>query len=129
MRGVVIRTLVFLVVTAAALPSLAASDEGDAADSPGEGPSANATSPPAAPATAPPNEEAEEHGGQAFVLPGGIRLGGMFDAVYERAGRSGSSAAGTTRFRATTTFCFCPAKARTCPWGSTPSCWGSISTS
>ncbi len=113
----VVRTLVFLVEVAAAMPSLAASHESDTEDSEGESPVANATSPPAAPATPPPKDETEEHAGQAFALPGGIRLGGMFDTVYERAGRSGELGSGHNEFHSYHHFLFLSRQGEDVPVG------------
>jgi hypothetical protein len=108
------RTLVFLALTTAATASWAASEEdGKPASAASEisPPSAGATSETAEPAAgvAPPEAaaqsaqspkaEPEESEARALAFPGGIRLGGMFDAVYERVGRSDDLGSGSNSFR------------------------------
>jgi hypothetical protein len=44
-------------------------------------------------------ESADERDAQSFVLPGGIRVGGLFDAAYEREDRSAGLASGRNAFR------------------------------
>jgi hypothetical protein len=93
MKKLVLLAPMVLVVTAAA--SWAASEEDSAADVPAASEAGSAP----AKAQAAAKEEAEEHGAQAFAFPGGVRLGGMFDVAYERAGRSGELGSGYNAFR------------------------------
>jgi hypothetical protein len=119
MMKVVGRTLAFLVVTAvvtvAATPPLAASEEGGTEDDPG-GQVASPTEPAPAPAKPPAKDEAEDHG-QALALPGGIRLGGMFDAAYERAGRSADLGSGHNEFHSYHHFLFLSRQGEDVPVG------------
>ena len=98
MKRIVFFTPVFLVVTAAM--SWAGSEEDNTSDAPAASEATKAQ------AAASARDEAEERGGQALALPGGIRLGGMFDAAYERAGRSGELGSGTNAFRSYHHFLF-----------------------
>jgi len=50
--------------------------------------------------------ESEEREKPSFALPGGIRLGGFFDAAYERAGRSADLGSGANGFRSYHHFLF-----------------------
>ena len=100
MKKLVLFTPVFIVVTAAA--SWAASE----ADSTAEVPAASEAANVPIKAQAGAKDEAEDQGAQAFAFPGGIRLGGMFDAAYERAGRSGKLGSGFNAFRSYHHFLF-----------------------
>jgi hypothetical protein len=77
----------------------------------------SANAPEKAPATASAKDEAEERGAQALALPGGIRLGGMFDAAYERAGRSGELGSGYNAFRSYHHFLFLSRQGEDVPVG------------
>jgi hypothetical protein len=57
-------------------------------------------------AVAKPDDGAEERDKNPFALPGGIRLSGMFDAVYERNRRSGDLDGGRNDFRSYHHFLF-----------------------
>ena len=101
---------VFLVATA----TLAASGENGAADIPAASESANAAEKEQATASA--KDESDERGA-AFVFPGGIRLGGMFDAAYERAGRTGELGSGYNAFRSYHHFLFLSRQGEDVPVG------------
>ena len=122
MRKVLRSTLAFLAMATAATASWAASEYDSASD----GPAATETAPAAAtpaplaaatveaappPAAAvqaapSPKDESGERGAQPLAFPGGIRLGGMFDVAYERAGRSGELGSGYNSFRSYHHFLF-----------------------
>ena len=53
-----------------------------------------------------PQVQGADHEAQAVAFPGGIRLGGMFDVSYERAGRSGEIDSGYNSFRSYHHFLF-----------------------
>jgi hypothetical protein len=79
---------------------------------------------PAAPAEAAPStptpeekEPADERDAQPFVLPGGIRVGGLFDAAYEREGRSAGLASGRNAFRSYHRFLFLTRQGNDVPVG------------
>jgi hypothetical protein len=114
MKRVVLFAPVFLAFTAAA--SWAASDEASDGLAGRETPSATPSAPPQ-PAASSRQDEAEERGGPAFAFPGGIRLGGMFDAVYERAGRSGDFGSGYNAFRSYHHFLFLSRQGEDIPIG------------
>ena len=103
MKKVALFSSLFLVLTASS--AWAASEEATS-DGAAETESESAAEPAPAPATRSSKDEAEEHGGQAFALPGGIRLGGMFDAAYERSGRSGDIGSGHNEFHSYHHFLF-----------------------
>ncbi len=103
MKNVALLASLFLVVTESS--AWAASEAATSAGA-AETESESAAEPAPAPATRSSKDEAEEHGGQAFALPGGIRLGGMFDAAYERAGRSGDIGSGHNEFHSYHHFLF-----------------------
>ena len=122
MMKVVRPTLVFLAITATATASFAASEGGDTTDggqAGGESPAVKSASSMPAPAEAARSsrDEPEEHGAQPFVLPGGIRIGGMFDAAYERAGRSGALDSGHNDFRSYHHFLFLSRQGEDVPVG------------
>jgi hypothetical protein len=109
MKRAVPQALVVLALTTAATASWAAS-ENDATPAASEGspPTASPASEPAPAEVAAqstqsskdaPEEAPEENEARALAFPGGIRLGGMFDAVYERVGRSADLGSGTNSFR------------------------------
>jgi hypothetical protein len=102
---------VFLVATS----TWAASGGDSAADAPTA--SEVATAPEKAAATALAKDESDERGAQAFTLPGGIRLGGMFDAAYERAGRSDELGSGYNAFRSYHHFLFLSRQGEDVPVG------------
>jgi hypothetical protein len=103
MKKAALFSSLFLVLTESS--AWAASEEATS-DGAAETESGSAAEPAPAPATRSSKDEAEEHGGQAFALPGGIRLGGMFDAAYERAGRSGDMGSGHNEFHSYHHFLF-----------------------
>lgn len=55
--------------------------------------------PPTGAGSAPQNDDDREAAGTGYRLPGGIHLGGMFDAAYERDGRSAELGSGKNAFR------------------------------
>lgn len=67
-----------------------------------------------APAERAPADEREE---QALVLPAGIRLGGLFDAAYEREGRSGELGSGRNALRSYHRFLFLTRQGNDVPIG------------
>jgi hypothetical protein len=122
MKRVDHRTLVFLAVTAVATASWAASEKDGkpAASTASETAPPNAS--PAPPETAAesartPKDEPEEGEARPSAFPGGIRLGGMFDAVYERAGRSGDLGSGYNAFRSYHHFLFLSRQGNDIPIG------------
>jgi len=94
MKRVALFTPFLLVLSA--LPGWAATVEAAASNSEAAVDPASAAQP--VPANPPSKDEADEHGAQSFALPGGIRLGGLFDVAYERAGRSGDMGSGHNEF-------------------------------
>ena len=102
MKTIAFFTPVFLVATVAA--SWAAPEDDGASKVPA--PSEAANVPEKAQAAALAKDEPEERGEQAFTFPGGLRLGGMFDAAYERAGRSAELGSGVNGFRSYHHFLF-----------------------
>jgi hypothetical protein len=103
MKKVALLASLFLVLTES---SAWAASEAATSDGAAETESANAAQPAPAPGTRSSKDDAEEHGGPAFALSGGIRLGGMFDAAYERAGRSGDMGSGHNEFHSYHHFLF-----------------------
>jgi hypothetical protein len=99
------------IVTAA--PGAAAA-EAEAAAPPPAG--ATSGSEPAGPRVAE-REEPDERDAQALVFPGGIRLGGMFDAAYERQDRSGALGSGRNAFRSYHHFLFLTRQGNDIPVG------------
>jgi hypothetical protein len=91
-----------------------AAPEGDVASqvpAASEAAPASEKAPAAAPAKAEPDEpdeseKSDERGDQPVALPHGLRLGGFFDASYERAGRSGDLGSGANGFRSYHHFLF-----------------------
>ena len=106
MKKVLFPTLGFLAVAAVATASWAASKEDGASEVPLGTESSSAPQPAQSQAAAASKDEAEDRAAQAFAFPGGIRLGGIFDAAYERAGRSGDLGSGTNAFRSYHHFLF-----------------------
>ena len=122
MKEVVRSALVFLAIATAAPASWAATADDSASDDPigAKTPAAANSSPSAAaPAEAARSsrDEPEERGAQSFALPGGIRIGGMFDAAYERAGRSGELDSGHNDFRSYHHFLFLSRQGEDVPVG------------
>jgi hypothetical protein len=71
----------------------------------------------AVPADRAPAEEREEREEQALILPAGVRLGGLFDAVYEREGRSGELGSGRNALRSYHRFLFLTRQGNDVPIG------------
>jgi hypothetical protein len=112
MKHMALLAPVFLVASAAA--SWAASGADSASVVPA---TEAANAPEKGHAIASAKDEAEERGAQALALPGGIRLGGMFDAAYERAGRSGELSSGYNAFRSYHHFLFLSRQGEDVPVG------------
>ena len=112
-------TLVFLAIAASAILSYAVSEAGDTADDvqAGSTPLTASANSAAAPAEAVRASRDESEERKAFVLPGGIRIGGMFDAAYERAGRSGGFDSGYNDFRSYHHFLFLSRQGEDVPVG------------
>jgi hypothetical protein len=102
MKTITFFTPVILVATAAA--SWAASEDDGAPETPAVAEAGNESGKVQAAASA--KNEGDERGEPSLAFPGGIRLGGMFDAAYERAGRSGDLGSGANGFRSYHHFLF-----------------------
>ena len=92
----------------------ATTDAGAPLATPGAAPPPDAA--PAVPRVAE-KEPADEREAQDLVFPGGIRLGGLFDAAYEREDRSGGLTSGRNAFRSYHRFLFLSRQGRDIPVG------------
>jgi hypothetical protein len=115
--------LVPLVIAMAASGASAADEARTAASGEAAASAASADTPAAAPSDSAPaapkaaQQEPEEREVPAFVFPGGVRLGGLFDAAYEREQRGDSLTSGRNAFHSYHRFLFLTRQGNDIPVG------------